>query len=167
MTKPQLYVRPVIVTPEQVIRMLAAADVARDQSGPPMSAAVHRIAVVLLYTAGLRMGELLRLQMTDIEDHTRILRIRESKFQKSRLVPLSPSAQLEVQRYLRARGRFCPEQSDRGPLLCNRKDGQLHGYSKPGIGCLMRRSSIEPTCVMPKVGDRDFTIFAIRLQFSP
>jgi integrase/recombinase XerD len=139
MTKPQPYVRPVIVTPAQVIRMLAAADVVRDQSGPPMKAAVHRIAVVLLYTAGLRMGELVRLQVTDIEDRTRILRIRESKFQKSRLVPLSPSAQLEVQRYLRARGRFCPEQSDRGPLLCNRKDGQLHGYSKPGIGCLVRR----------------------------
>jgi hypothetical protein len=43
MTKPQPYVRPVIVTPAQVIRMLAAADVVRDQSGPPMKAAVHRI----------------------------------------------------------------------------------------------------------------------------
>jgi site-specific recombinase XerD len=104
-----------------------------------MKAAVHRIAVVLLYTAGLRMSELLRLEVTDIEDHMRILRVRESKFHRSRLVPLSLSAQREVQRYLRTRGRFCPEQSDRGPFLCNRKDGDLHGYSKPGIGCLVRR----------------------------
>src|ERR1700685_4283109 len=48
MTKPQPYVRPVIVTPAQVIRMLAAADVVSDQYGPPMKAAVHRISVVLL-----------------------------------------------------------------------------------------------------------------------
>jgi integrase/recombinase XerD len=138
-TKGQPYVRPVIVTPEQVARMLAAADTVRDRCGPPMMAAVHRITVVLLYTAGLRMSELLRLQVTDVEDHMRVLRVRESKFHKSRLVPLSPSAQLEVKRYLRVRGRFCPEQFDRGPLLCNRKNGGLHGYSKPGIGSLVRR----------------------------
>jgi integrase len=139
MTKQQPYVRPVIVTPKQVARMLALADTVRDQSGPPMKAAVHRIAVVLLYTAGLRMGELLRLEVTDVEDHIRVLRIRESKFHKSRLVPLSPSAQLEVKRFLYARSRFCPEQADRGPLLCNRRADRLRGYSPPGIGCLVRR----------------------------
>jgi len=139
MTKQQPYVRPVIVTPEQVARMLAVADTVRDRSGPPIKAAVNRIAVVLLYTAGLRMGELLRLEVTDVEHHARVLRIRESKFHKSRLVPLSPSAQLEVQRYLRARSRFCPEQADRGPLLCNRKAGHLRGYSPPGISSLVLR----------------------------
>jgi integrase/recombinase XerD len=139
LTKMQPYIRPVIITPEQVGQVLAVADRVLDQSGPPMKAAVHRIAIVLLYTAGLRMGELLRLQVTDVENGARVLRIRESKFHKSRLVPLSRSAQVEVKQYLQTRGRFCPEQPDRGPLLCNRKGGHLHGYGEPGIGSLVQR----------------------------
>ncbi len=53
-----------------------------------------RMAIVLLYTAGLRRGELIRLLLADVEAHNGILRIRESKFHKSRWVypwvPLSP-----------------------------------------------------------------------------
>jgi len=138
-TKLHPYVRPVIVEPEQVARMLEAASRLPDRYDPPLRAAVNRIAVILLYTAGLRLGELLRLQVTDIQDGMSVLRVRESKFHKSRLVPLSQSAQTELRRYIRARSNFCPEERDRGPLLCNRKGGQLHGYSAPGMGSLLER----------------------------
>ncbi len=71
--------------------------------GSPLLPAVMRIAVVLLYTAGLRRGELLRLTLDDVEPRSGVLRIRESKFHKSRLVPLSPDARTELRRYLRKR----------------------------------------------------------------
>jgi len=50
----------------------------------------------------LRLGELLRLRVEDIEDGGTVLQIRESKFHKSRIVPLSDSTRIEVRQYLQA-----------------------------------------------------------------
>ena len=59
-----------------------------------------RLALVLLYTAGLRRGELVRLTLGDVDPRAGVLRIRQSKFHKSRWVPLSPDAGAELRRYL-------------------------------------------------------------------
>ena len=139
LTKLQPYVRPVIVAPDQIARMLTMASTLTDRYEPPLRAAVNRIAVVLLYTTGLRVGELLRLEVTDILDGMSVLQIRESKFHKSRLVPLSQSVQSELRLYLRARGRRYPQYEASGPLLCNRFGGTLHVYSKPGLTAMMKR----------------------------
>lgn len=133
------YVRPVIVEPEQIGQILAAADRLRSGNNSPLRAAVARVAVVLLYTAGLRSGELRRLQVEDVEEAAAVLRIRESKFHKSRLVALSKSAQAEVQRYLRRRATFAMHSPDRGPFLCNRYRGGICAYSAPGFEGLIRR----------------------------
>ena len=91
--------RPVIVQPEQIARMLAAADGQPGRDNSPLHAAVGRIATVLLYTSGLRSGELRRLAVEDFEQAGSVVRIVEAKFHKSRLVPLSKTAQLQVRRY--------------------------------------------------------------------
>jgi integrase len=93
---------------------------------------VLRLAIVLLYTCGLRLGELRRLTLGDIEQHDTVLRIHESKFHKSRLVPLSPTATQELQNYLRARREVFTD-DPRAPLLCNRYCGPAHAYSQPGL----------------------------------
>ena len=51
------YAPPVIFGAAEVARMLAAADRLAPTSGSPLRPAVMRLAVVLLYTAGLRRGE--------------------------------------------------------------------------------------------------------------
>ena len=132
MPKPQPYVTPVIVEPVQVARMLALASQLPKANGSPLRAPVLRLAVVLLYTCGLRLGELRRLNLGDVEQHDTVLRIRESKFHKSRLVPLSPSATRELQNYLRARQKVFADDL-RTPLLCNRHSGPAHAYSQPGL----------------------------------
>ena len=58
-----------------------------------------RLAIVILYTTGLRLGELIRLTLTDYESRSHTLLIRDSKFHKSRLVPLSPDGAREVDSY--------------------------------------------------------------------
>jgi integrase len=133
------YVRPVIIEPAQVVRMLAAADALPVHNKSPLHPAVGRIATVLLYTAGLRSGELRRLQVEDVEDNGTVLRIRESKFHKSRLVPLSESAQTEVRRYLKRRATFAVGSPDQGPFLCNRSRRSICPYSAPGFEGLIRR----------------------------
>jgi integrase/recombinase XerD len=132
-SRPRPYVRPVIVEPEQIARMMQAAATLGHLNCSPLRPAAARVAVVLLYTAGLRMGELLRLRVQDIEDDGSVLHICESKFHKSRLVPLSTSAQSEVRRYLERRARFAPRSPDRGPFLCHVCGRMVRAYSAPGF----------------------------------
>ena len=47
--------------------------------------------LLLLYGAGLRISEALSLTLADLDAATGILTIRESKFYKTRLVPMSPA----------------------------------------------------------------------------
>ena len=128
----QPYRRPVIVEPVQVARMLAAADKLHPTPGSPLLPAVMRIAVVLLYTAGLRRGELLRLTLGDVQLPSGVLHIRESKFHKSRWVPLSSDARKELQAYLHKRRTTELDSGQQTPLLCNRSRG-LRGYTGTGI----------------------------------
>jgi integrase/recombinase XerD len=49
-----------------------------------------RMLILLLYGAGLRIGETLALNLADVDLAAAILTIRESKFYKTRLVPIGP-----------------------------------------------------------------------------
>jgi integrase len=51
----------------QITRLLAAASSLKSVMRSPIRAAVMRLAVVLLYTAGLRRGELTRLTLSDTD----------------------------------------------------------------------------------------------------
>jgi integrase len=76
------YRRPVIIDPEQVAKLLVAADNLTPRTNSPLLPVVMRFAIVVLYTAGLRRGELVRLTLDDVEAQTGLLRIRASKFHK-------------------------------------------------------------------------------------
>ena len=129
--RPQPYRAPIIVEPEQIGRMLALVTRLTATPGSPLRPAVLRLAVILLYTAGLRRGELLRLTLQDIDPRTGVLQIRESKFHKSRLVPLSPDALAELHRYLRQRLPF--DTRPASPLLCNFARGKMRPYTGTGL----------------------------------
>jgi integrase/recombinase XerD len=88
---------PSLVEPAQIARMLVLASALRPTPASTLRSAVMRL--VLLFTTGIRRGELLRLTLGDIEPRTGVLLLRESKFHKSRWVPLSPSAHTELRRY--------------------------------------------------------------------
>ena len=121
--KPQPYRAPVLVTPDQMARMLTCAATLSPTPNSPMRSEVLRLAAVLFYTAGLRRGEVLRLTLSDIDTLAGVIRVRESKFHKSRFVPLSPSTNRELRRYLRVRHTVCEDLRQDAPLLCNRSRG--------------------------------------------
>ena len=121
--RPQPYRRPVLVRPDQIARMLACAATAAPTPNSPLRGEVLRLAVVLLYTAGLRRGEVAGLTLGDVDAEAGVVRVRESKFHKSRLVPLSMGAGRELRRYLRARELACEDVRPEAPLLCNRSRG--------------------------------------------
>jgi len=132
------YRQPVIVEPEQVARLLGAADKLAATTNSPLLPSVMRMAVILLYTAGLRRGELVRLTLDDVETCTGVLHIRASKFHKSRLVPLSPDAREAVRVYLRRRLSTPFNSTPSAPLLCCGARGH-HGYTGAGLGHAVNR----------------------------
>jgi integrase/recombinase XerD len=129
---------PTIIEPGQVAQMLLVANGLTPTFASPLLPAVARIAVILLYTCGLRRGELVRLTLDDVEPKSGLLRIRDSKFHKSRLVPLSSGAASALREYLRSRlaAPFSGHPSD--PLLCCGARGR-HGYCGGGLGDMIRR----------------------------
>jgi integrase len=130
-TRPSPYVTPIIIESEQIARMLKVASCLPRIPRVPLQGPVLRLAIVLLYTAGLRLGELLHLEIRDVECDSSVLRIRETKFHKTRLVPLSPSASEELRSYLHVRKSAFPVYP-RAPLLCNSKS-RMRGYSRSGM----------------------------------
>lgn len=75
----------------------------------PMPAATHETVIGLLAATGLRVGEAIRLDRTDIDWTDAVLTIRESKFGKTRMVPVLDSTLDMLGRYARIRGRLCPQ----------------------------------------------------------
>jgi integrase/recombinase XerD len=132
------YRRPVIIEPSQVARMLVTADSLAPTANSPLLPWAMHLAVVILYTTGLRRGELARLTLEDSEPRTGVLRIRASKFHKSRLVPLSPTATKALRAYLRRRLAAPFDTEPDAPLLCCGSDGH-HGYTGAGLGDAVNR----------------------------
>jgi integrase len=110
---------PHIYTRKEVRQIMAVAR-SIGPSGSLRSAVVATL-VGLLYTTGLRIGEALRLTLADVDLKRRVLSVRETKFKKSRYVPLSSSAVAQLQAYLRLRHRTGMSTSADAPFFINRR----------------------------------------------
>jgi len=111
--------RPYIFTEAEIVRLISAAQTLKPGSRSPLRAEVYRLAIILLYTTGLRRGELTRLIVNDYDAHAKTLLVRESKFHKSRYLPLSPSTSQEIDRYLQVRDYHHFSLSVEMPLVWN------------------------------------------------
>lgn len=134
--RPQPPRRPYIFSEQDIVKLLKATAALRPRSTSPLCGPMYRIAVVLLYTAGLRRGEVVRLVLSDYDPVERTLLVRKSKFHKSRLVALSPDTTRELESYLVLRQRL-PHHPD-APLLVRAQRG-LRARSGPGLGHGLRR----------------------------
>jgi site-specific recombinase XerD len=70
---------PSVLSPAEVVRLLEAAKPGRE-----------RVRLQTAYACGLRLGELLHLQVADIDSARMVVHVRHGKGGKQRLVPLSP-----------------------------------------------------------------------------
>ena len=100
---PQRWRRPFIYTDADVLALIEQARVVIPQ---PLRSATYVTLIGLLAATGLRVGEALRLDRGDLDRSEGVLRIRESKFGKSRLVPLHASTVAALERYDHARQRL-------------------------------------------------------------
>jgi integrase len=115
------YRLPRLVTPEEMAQVLATAKQLHTFNTSPVRAQTVHLALALLFCCGLRRSELLRLRLRHFDSHEKVLRIEQTKFHKSRLVPLSRSVARLVDQYLVLRKRLrLPTQPD-SPLIWSKR----------------------------------------------
>jgi integrase/recombinase XerD len=81
---------PSVLSPEEVTQLIKAARPGRE-----------RLMVQTAYACGLRINELLHLQVADIDSGRMVVVVRQGKGGKDRLVPLSPRLLSELRSYWR------------------------------------------------------------------
>jgi site-specific recombinase XerD len=92
---------PYIYSREELQRLLQAAE--KESHWCKLETPTLRALLLLLYGAGLRISEALRLTLADVDLDQSLLTIRETKFYKTRLVPLGPDLSQALTVYLAAR----------------------------------------------------------------
>jgi len=112
---------PYIYSKEELKRLLDVAAAACN-SRVKLEAYVLRALILILYGACLRHGEALRLTMQDVDLDGAVLHIRESKFYKSRLIPMGADLNGAMQLYARQRNQVFDKEPD-APFFCFR-DGR-------------------------------------------
>lgn len=109
---------PYIYSRKELKRLLDAVPAAC-AGRVPIEKEVLRTLLLLLYGAGLRVGEALALTMGDVDLSQAYLCIRETKFFKSRLVPLGKDLNGLTIEYV-TRGNGCRMVSEKAPFFCFR-----------------------------------------------
>lgn len=102
----QRWRRPFIYSTGDVEAIMAQA---RASIASPLRAATYDTLIGLLAASGLRIGEAIKLDRGDVDRARGVLLIRESKFGKSRLVPLQPSSIAALDAYALVRDELQPQ----------------------------------------------------------
>ncbi len=96
---------PFIYAPSDITALMSQARSIRS----PLRAATMETLIGLLAVTGMRVGEAIRLEANDVDWAEAVLTIRESKFGKSRHLPLQPSTLDALNAYTRRRGLHHPK----------------------------------------------------------
>ena len=148
--------RPYIYTPEQVAKLLATARALPSPRSPLRPFCLYTM-FVLGYCVGLRIGEIGRLTLGDVNLPDGIVEIRETKFYKSRRLSLAPSVVRALRLYMEERRKAGAPMTTTSSLFWNQKTNK--GYSSVTANSLMvkviRCAGLKPACgvVGPRVHD--------------
>src|SRR5579862_93352 len=125
--RPEVDLRPYIYTQEEISRLMAAA---RDLLSPRgLRCHTYCHLVGLLATTGMRSGEAVRLGVGDVNLAEGLLTIRESKFGKSRIVPLHPTTIKALAGYKARRDAFL-KKAEAPTFFINERRGPISSPHK-------------------------------------
>jgi integrase/recombinase XerD len=116
---------PYIYTQQDLRKLLDANTPDRTRSLSPRTL---RTLLLLLYGAGLRLSEALNLQDSHVDVQERVLQVQQSKFFKSRLVPIGPKLAEVLSDYAQ----------DRPPIR-----GSHRCFLRTNTGCRLSCSTVE------------------------
>lgn len=129
--------QPHIYTLNEVVQLMDAA-----QRLPPAGSLrphTYSTLIGLLWSSGLRGGELVRLNLEDVDLEKGILHIRQTKNFKSRLVPLTDSTKVALLAYRDLRARPGMQQSPQSPFFINERKQRCAGRTVNGTFRMLTR----------------------------
>jgi integrase/recombinase XerD len=117
---------PYLWSSAEIARLLDGALALRS----PLRAATHETLFGLLAATGMRLGEAIGLDRSDVDLRTGVITIREAKLDRERFVPLHPTTTAALRRYTANRDQLCP----------NPPSGR---FFLSGAGTALERSGVE------------------------
>jgi integrase len=100
---------PYMYTDEEILGLMQRARRAIRQR---LVAATYETLIGLLAATGMRISEALKLDNADIDWNHGVLLVRESKFNKSRYLPVHETTLDALERYVHQRDQLCPNPRD-------------------------------------------------------
>jgi len=131
---------PYLYTEDQVTAMMAAA---RTAFRSPMRQAAFATIVGLLWATGMRIGEALTLDRSDVNFSHGVLTVRETKFGKTRELPVHDTTVDALRAYGRLRQRLFPEADTDSFFLSAAGTRVLYCNFHVGFQELVRRAGVE------------------------
>jgi site-specific recombinase XerD len=104
-------------------------DVARrlpDRPKGPMRGMIYHTIFAILYGLGLRVGEVCRLKIEDVDFSRKLLVIKQTKFYKNRLVPFGPKLEALLREYLQIRNTKVDIASPDAPFFSFTQHEKIH-----------------------------------------
>jgi integrase/recombinase XerD len=139
--------KPHIYSSADVRRML---DIARSYPSPraPLRPLSLYTMLLLAYCAGLRRSEVARLDLDDVDLQCGTITIRETKFFKTRILPLPDTVMVELRAYMDARRLAGASRDPQSGLFWH--DQGNGRYTSAAISWLfvdiLRRAELKPRC---------------------
>jgi site-specific recombinase XerD len=97
---------PFLFSCSQAKHLLELASSLADKPKGPHRGQTYHLIFSLMYALGLRVGEVSRLCVKDVDFKRQLLIIRETKFSKDRLVPFGPNIQHQLSSYLQLKESY-------------------------------------------------------------
>jgi site-specific recombinase XerD len=115
---------PYIYSRDELQRLLDATAILED-SRSPLRPATFRTLLLVLYGAGLRPSEGLRLRFCDVDLDERVLSIWDTKFFKSRLVPIGTALSSAIGTYHKGRQNLPMPAGARSAFFASRTGSEI------------------------------------------
>ena len=131
---------PYIYSHEELHRLFGAIDEARS-GAMQLDADTFRTMLLLLYGTGMRVGESVRLTLTDVDLPAALLSVHDTKFFKSRLVPIGSQLARALKSYAALRVRRPLPEGKASFFLANRNGTGLASSTVRGAFAGLRRAS--------------------------
>jgi integrase len=150
---------PYLYSEHDIASVMAAAAALR----LPLRAATYRTLIGLLAVTGLRIGEALRLDRGDIDWSHGLLLVRDSKFGKSREIPLHETTVRALEDYLDQRDRLHPALRGPAVFICTTGNRLLYSDAQCTFHHLVLSAALMPRSAScrPRLHDLRHT-FAVR-----
>jgi integrase len=141
---------PHIYSPLEIERLMAAAS--RLSSPTGLRALTYSTLIGLLVATGLRPGEALALDRSDVDLVSGVLSIRQTKFGKSRFTPIDESTRIALAGYAKRRDAICSHPRSMAFLL-SENGKRLSGFqARRTFAKMSCRLGLRATAEISRVG---------------